>query len=90
MLYFSQNRDRRAIFVVILMAFLFCANQAHALSLSPARIEISGNPGEVIEKETTLTNESDTVTTIFYSSYSNFEASGESGNPTFEIGRAHV
>lgn len=80
---FSHNRGVLLSFILTVIGLFFVANNALALSLSPARIEISGNPGEVIEKEITLTNESDTVPTIYYSSYANFEASGDTGNPNF-------
>jgi len=50
--------------------------------VSPPRIEIKGNPGETIKQEMTLTNDTD-VNQMYYSSFANFEAQGESGNPSF-------
>lgn len=55
---------------------------AHALTLSPARSELSGDPGTTITGELTLMNEEGYDKT-FYSSTKNFEAQGESGTPAF-------
>lgn len=62
--------------------FFFCAQSVAALTLTPVRLEISGDPGEVLNKEMTLINERMTAET-YYVSYGNFEAQGETGNPTF-------
>lgn len=69
--------------ILVLSGVFFGFNRALALSLSPARIEINGNPGETIQKELLLINESDTIIGTYYSSYANFEASGDTGNPSF-------
>ncbi|MEK7585897.1 MAG: hypothetical protein AAB477_01525 [Patescibacteria group bacterium] len=81
---FSKNRSTLALFIIIIIGVLFSANLASALSLSPARIEISGNPGESLTKEVTLINENDGTET-YYSSFANFEASGDTGNPSFVV-----
>lgn len=57
--------------------------EVSALTVSPVRMEISGNPGETIIKEITLLNDSTTKEETFYVSYSNFEAQGETGSPAF-------
>ncbi len=67
---------------VISGVFFFSTFRAEAISVSPPRIEIKGNPGETIQQEMTLTNDTD-ANQIFYSSFANFEAQGESGNPSF-------
>lgn len=55
---------------------------ASALTISPARVEIAGDPGRVIGGEFTLINEQATAQT-FYVSYENFSAQGETGAPSF-------
>jgi hypothetical protein len=68
-----------ALFVVLLLGF---SGVAHALTLTPIRLEISGDPGQLVIQEMTLINELPTPQT-YYSSYANFEAEGETGTPTF-------
>lgn len=55
---------------------------AQALTISPARIELSGDPGTVISDKFLLINEQNNDQT-FYTSVENFEAKGESGSPSF-------
>lgn len=55
---------------------------ASALTLTPVRLEIAGDPGQTLTKEMTLINERTTAET-YYVSYANFEAQGETGNPSF-------
>jgi hypothetical protein len=57
-------------------------NSAHALTISPVRFEINGDPGQTLNHEITLINEG-AQTETYYTSYSNFEAQGESGSPAF-------
>jgi hypothetical protein len=66
---------------ILSVAFLF-AHSASALTITPVRLEISGDPGQMIVKPVTLINEQKTEAT-FYSSFANFEAQGETGNPSF-------
>lgn len=69
--------------LLILCAVSFgVSKQAHALTLTPVRIELSGDAGTVVTSEITLINDRDTEET-FYSSYANFEAQGETGSPNF-------
>lgn len=56
--------------------------QAHALTVSPVKMEISGDPGQTLQGELKLFNEQDETKT-FYSSFENFEARGETGAPFF-------
>jgi hypothetical protein len=66
------------------VAFFFVSyNSTFALTISPARIEVSGDPGSVINKEITLLNDSKAGEETYYVSYSNFEAQGETGSPLF-------
>jgi hypothetical protein len=53
-----------------------------ALTVSPPRIEITGDPGHTVTGTYFLINE-EADTRTFYSSFANFEASGESGVPKF-------
>jgi hypothetical protein len=69
-------------YYLALLILFFFARDAYALTITPIRIEVSGNPGQVLTENITLTNEQKTPTT-FYSSFANFEAQGESGNPSF-------
>ncbi len=67
--------------VLFILALFVYIPKAHALTFSPPRFEISGNPGQIIEKEMTLTNEGADPQT-FYSVFRNFEAEGETGVPS--------
>ncbi len=53
-----------------------------ALTISPVRMEISGDPGQTLHGQIELFNEQDETKT-FYSSTANFEARGDSGAPYF-------
>ncbi len=69
---------------IVMMSALFVPHHSDALGLSPVRIEISGNPGETVANEMLLTNETKKEET-YYSSYANFEAQGETGNPSLVV-----
>lgn len=71
-------------YAFILIVFFLFASEVSALTLSPIRFEISGNPGETIRQEITLINETNKTET-YSVSYSNFEAQGESGEPSFVV-----
>jgi hypothetical protein len=64
-----------------LLLFLIPA-QTNALTLSPPRIELEGDPGTTITGKIKLINEQKEDKT-FYSSFGNFEAKGETGTPSF-------
>ncbi len=55
---------------------------AQALTISPVKMEISGDPGSTLQGELLLFNEQ-SETKTFYSSSENFEARGETGAPFF-------
>lgn len=63
--------------LLIVLPFKF----AQALTFSPPRFEIQGDPGQIVEKEMTLINEG-TDPQTFYSVFRNFEAEGETGVPS--------
>ena len=64
------------------LSFLLIPLTTHALTVSPARIEIAGNPGQTITSQFAVINEQSSDQT-FYSSAENFEAQGETGTPNF-------
>lgn len=55
---------------------------AHALTVSPVKLELRGDPGATVGSDFLLINEQDEEQT-FYVSFANFEAQGESGTPQF-------
>jgi hypothetical protein len=58
------------------------SKEAFALTVSPARVEVTGDPGTTISGEIEVFNEQEGSRT-FYSSFENFEPSGDSGAPHF-------
>ena len=68
------------LFLSIFYAFL--GKSAYALTLSPPRLEVSGDPGQTLVGELEIYNEQDREVT-FYISSQNFEARGETGSPYF-------
>lgn len=69
-------------YLLIVVILLLVPTRAHALTILPVRLEISGNPGQVVTHDMTLINEQN-VPMTFYSSFMNFEAQGDTGSPTF-------
>lgn len=68
---------------ILCLAALFGGGyEAKALTVSPPRIEITGDPGRTVAGIYFLINE-EADTRTFFSSFANFEASGESGVPKF-------
>ncbi|MCC7436525.1 hypothetical protein IT402_01465 [Candidatus Nomurabacteria bacterium] len=55
---------------------------AQALTITPIRYEIAGDPGQTLTEKMGLVNETNTTQT-YYASFSNFEAQGDTGSPTF-------
>lgn len=82
-----MNKTFHSTFVVgFILLGLFAPNQdAKALTVSPVRIELSGDPGENLVSDIVLLNEQDKAMT-FYFSAENFEAQGEDGTPNFVSG----
>jgi hypothetical protein len=68
--------------VLAFIAGLSIVTGVSALTVSPARIEITGDPGTTIHGEIEIFNEQEGVRT-FFSSLENFEPSGDSGAPHF-------
>jgi len=70
-------------FVIFFAIFsLNLPKNVFALTISPPRMELFGDPGEEVKGEIELFNEQNEAKT-FYSSFENFEAQGESGAPYF-------
>jgi hypothetical protein len=70
-------------FVPLLLACFFVGvESASALTISPVKIEVSGNPGQTLRGELELLNEQAGAKT-FFSSFENFEPSGDTGSPKF-------
>lgn len=64
-------------------------SHAYALTISPARVEISGDPGATVGGEFSLINEQSAPQT-FYPSYENFTAQGETGSPSFSSDKSDL
>ena len=67
------------------LALVLCLgvpSQAYALTITPIRYEISGDPGQTLVEKMGLVNETKTTQT-YYASFANFEAQGDTGSPTF-------
>jgi hypothetical protein len=76
-------RNNLLLFTSSVVTFgLVLVHTASALTISPPRIEIAGDPGTVITGEIDLFNEENEAK-VFYSSTANFEARGEGGVPHF-------
>ena len=69
------------VFVFVFLT-IFGANDAQALTISPVRVEITGNPGQTLRGEMEILNEQGEAK-IFFSSFENFEPSGDTGSPRF-------
>ena len=65
-----------------LFIFFGLTSISHALTISPIRYEISGDPGQVLQEQLNLRNETSSPQTFYPHNY-NFQAEGETGTPTF-------
>jgi len=68
--------------ILIVFAIAGIASPAFALTVSPARVEITGDPGTTLQGEIELFNEQEGTRT-FFTSFENFEPSGDTGAPHF-------
>lgn len=73
---------RFSLIIFLLGVIFYSPISAQAVTISPVKFELEGDPGQVLEGEIELYNEEKESKT-FYSSYANFEARGESGAPYF-------
>lgn len=67
-------------------SFFLLPGIGFALTVSPVKIEITGDPGKTVYGEFSLLNEQQEIKT-FYSSAENFDAQGEEGTPHFIPGK---
>lgn len=68
--------------IVIFIAGFGLASPVFAVTLAPAKFEVTGDPGQTIFGEISLFNEQPTSKT-FFSSFENFEPKGDTGAPFF-------
>jgi len=68
--------------ILVFTFWLMFVQSVFALTISPVRMELSGDPGRTISGTIELFNEQ-AETKTFYSSSQNFEARGDSGAPYF-------
>ncbi|MEK7471255.1 MAG: hypothetical protein AAB623_01235 [Patescibacteria group bacterium] len=68
--------------ILILLFGVVFTSSVFALTISPVKMELSGDPGQTLQNEFTLFNEQNNTETL-YSSVENFESRGESGAPFF-------
>jgi hypothetical protein len=69
-------------FILVFALMISGYNSVSAMTISPVRYEIQGDPGQTLVKEMTIINE-DNTSAMYYSSFANFEAQGETGSATF-------
>ncbi|MSU74357.1 hypothetical protein EXS57_01090 [Candidatus Kaiserbacteria bacterium] len=70
------------LYTILIVVIAGIASPAFALTVSPARVEITGDPGTTLQGEIELFNEQEGART-FFTSFENFEPSGDSGAPRF-------
>lgn len=80
--FISKKNLTRGAYGMIILCLFAISSKAFALTLSPVRLELSGDPGTTLTGEFTVTNEQNT-SQIIYPSYENFTSNGESGAPVF-------
>ncbi|HBM45742.1 MAG: hypothetical protein UT05_C0008G0002 [Parcubacteria group bacterium GW2011_GWF2_38_76] len=68
--------------VTFLFGFIVLPFSANALTVSPVKIEVAGDPGTIVTSKFSLINE-EKETKNFYVTFENFEAKGEDGTPSF-------
>lgn len=72
---------------VVGFCFLVFVQPAAALTVSPVKVEVSGDPGQTLVGEIELFNEQAEAKSLF-SSFENFEPSGDTGSPKFVGGES--
>jgi len=71
-----------SILALIILSSTIGVSDAFALTVSPVRVEITGNPGQTLRGEMEILNEQ-SETRTFFSSFENFEPSDDTGSPRF-------
>lgn len=80
----NNKRIKRTFLLAIFFSCTLLSFPSHssALTISPPRLEVRGDKGQILKENITLTNDKN-VSQEFYLSLANFEAQGETGNPSF-------
>lgn len=73
---------RNLLYTILIITIAGIASPAFALTVSPARVEITGDPGATLQGEIELFNEQEGSRT-FFTTFENFEPSGDTGAPHF-------
>lgn len=68
-----------SVFALIMLGY---ASPIFAMTITPVRYEIKGDPGQSLSKDIIIINE-ENVSVTYYSSFANFEAQGETGSAAF-------
>lgn len=73
------------VFFTIVVGMFGKITPAFALTVSPVRLEITGDPGTTIQTDIEVFNEQseEQGEKVFFTSFENFEPSGDSGSPRF-------
>lgn len=79
---FMKTLHNKLSAIIFVALSFFITLSASALTVSPAKMELAGDPGSFLEGEVVVYNEKDSTQT-FYTSFENFEPSGDSGRPQF-------
>jgi len=69
-------------FIGAFLGIFLTAQSAFAITVSPVKIEVSGDPGQTLTGELELFNGEQSDVTL-YSSFEKFDAQGETGTPVF-------
>jgi hypothetical protein len=78
-----MKSPRHILAVALLIgSFYVTAPFAEALTISPVKVEVTGEPGQTLRGELELLNEQP-ERKVFFSSFENFEPSGDTGSPKF-------
>lgn len=77
-----RNYTTKKLTTLIVSSLIMTVMSAQALTISPARAELTADPGETISDSFVLINEQNSDQT-FYTSVENFDSQGESGTPNF-------
>lgn len=67
---------------ILLLCFFFDVGSVSALTISPVKVEVTGDPGQTLRGEIEVLNEQ-IETKTYFSSFENFEPSGDTGSPKF-------
>jgi hypothetical protein len=78
----KRSRLLGLLIIFVLFFSLGFFKSASALTISPARIDINGNPGQTLSGEIEIINE-ESASRTYYTSYENFEPRGDTGAPYF-------